>query len=404
MNNLFSKKIAFFYIRRTEIDNDKLLSTFIALTLLLTVVNITIKVTFPLSENMWRVISISFKGVLLLMFLRIIPVLFKRVFFFFLTWGIFFGALFLITYLRGTANQEVLTVFAAETILQSVTYMSCVYAIRDRRIFYNTMLKYSYYILAVSLVSLLSLGTSSSYQGSLTVYMAIAVLFQANELFKKKLFVNIFIMCFFSSIVLFYGSRRALFIIVFFIGVRLLKHIKISVTSFMKIVVLIVALTIMALNFDSIIHFISGEFDSSNKSSYIIRRLQSGGFFENSARHEIWNYYWGLIVEKPLLGWGMAGGIVSTGHHTHNAFLEFFLAFGIIGGGVLSVLLVISSIKTLLMKEKNGIDFELSLIYNAIIINSFFVSGKILQNYYAFIFLILCWTRSKVNVLTQKNI
>jgi hypothetical protein len=70
--------------------------------------------------------------------------------------------------------------------------------------------------------------------------------------------------------------------------------------------------------------------------------------------------------------------------------IEFFLAFGIIGGALISIYAIILVIRSFLFKE--GILGELLLIYAAINIVMFFVSGNFLEKPNLFILVALYYS------------
>lgn len=119
---------------------------------------------------------------------------------------------------------------------------------------------------------------------------------------------------------------------------------------------------------------------------YSLAKLLSGEMFRSDVRLQLYNYYFELILQKPVLGWGATGGWINAENYPHNIFLEIFLSFGVIPGAI--VLLVMIFGVGYILKSGEKSERTLFLIYfsNAF---SLMVSGTFLQNisFYFCIFL-----------------
>ena len=128
--------------------------------------------------------------------------------------------------------------------------------------------------------------------------------------------------------------------------------------------------------------------------------LINNRLLQSSGRDVLFNYYWELAMEKPLLGWGLVGGWIKEGSGPHNMLIEFFLAFGIVGGALISIVIIVIVARSLFMQR--GILGDLLLIYTAINIVMFFVSGDFLSKPNLFILVALYFSASK-GVLLNKT-
>jgi O-antigen ligase len=68
-----------------------------------------------------------------------------------------------------------------------------------------------------------------------------------------------------------------------------------------------------------------------------------------------------MIKEKPFVGWGVGGEASLLGTYPHNIFLELCLNFGLILGGVLCIILVVSILATFFASD--GVNKDIFLIY-----------------------------------------
>ncbi len=98
------------------------------------------------------------------------------------------------------------------------------------------------------------------------------------------------------------------------------------------------------------------------------------------------------IVEKPILGWGLCGSWENAGLYPHNIFLEIWLAFGVILGSLVIMLLAIYVMAALLHKKGNH--RSLIIIYLALV-SELLVSGSVWSNVSMWILIALCLSRKK---------
>ncbi len=139
---------------------------------------------------------------------------------------------------------------------------------------------------------------------------------------------------------------------------------------------------------------------SSGVGSELIRfrslsKLLSGELFRSDSRLKLYSYYAGMMLEKPFLGWGVTGGWLDSQNYPHNFVLELWMAFGIIPG--MLILLVLMFAICYILKDGCKQERTLFLIYfsNAF---SLIVSGTFLQNmsFFMCIYLGICCMRCKI--------
>lgn len=123
--------------------------------------------------------------------------------------------------------------------------------------------------------------------------------------------------------------------------------------------------------------------------SRTLYRLAYGGITNLTGRDELFNYYFELIQDKPIIGWGIAGGWIARGAGPHNAIIEIVLAFGVLLGGTLSILLVFSFIIPFINRRilNNDIYTAFAAVNVPLIVSSGDIWVK--YNFFIYIFVIL---------------
>lgn len=123
-------------------------------------------------------------------------------------------------------------------------------------------------------------------------------------------------------------------------------------------------------------------------------KILSGEMFRSDSRIELYSYYTGLMAERPVLGWGVTGNWIDSQNYPHNFFLEAMMAFGMIPGVLIFLLMLF--VLFYMLKRKQEPERTLFLIYfsNAF---SLLVSGTFLQSmpFYFCIFLGVCYMKKR---------
>lgn len=163
---------------------------------------------------------------------------------------------------------------------------------------------------------------------------------------KRKLLVAMGVIGTFMILML--GSRAAFFCVMGFITLYVflftLKNADNNKRS-----ILIFGIVVFAVLFfwfyKPILQVVADVFTSLGFPSRTIERLIEGSVTEDEARTRIFGQTIQLIKEKPLFGHGFLADRYYFGAYCHNLFLELFLQFGIIGGGILSVIFIFIVLK-----------------------------------------------------------
>ena len=379
---------------------DRNLSRFVCLYYFLGLINVALKTSFKLSDTSWNITSLLFTGMLSVLFLSCLNSMLQKKFTLFISIEIIMVIIYGMSFLQRNAANDMLFSSGVTSTMIAIPIGVAVVSVNDKRIIYSYLLKYSYIALLVSFVYLTtsSATSESSYSMSFATYILIFVIIQWNELLSRanRKMLTI-VSAIYGLIFLFlYGNRGALLSVIFFIALKMLKCNRGGKNRIYVLMIVIVG-TIISYNFEKIIFSISNVLDASGRSSYSVTRLIEGSFFESTSRRQLISYYWELIKEKPLSGWGVNGGIISEGLGPHNIVIEALLYFGFIIGGILVVFYIMSVLKVVFAKAKQGIEYDLLLIYTAAIIMKFISSGQFLTTPNLFVFIFLCWSRKSDN-------
>lgn len=372
---------------------DRALSRFVCLYYFFGLLNVALKTSFNLSDIYWNITSLLFEGILIVLLASCLNAMFQKNLNLFILIESIVIIIYIMSFLQGNATNDMLLSRGITSTMIAIPIGIAVVSVSDKKIIYSYLLKYSYIAMFISVIYLTtSVATSnSSYNMSFATYILIFVIIQWNELLSgnKRNPLTVVLAIYGLVFMLLYGNRGALISVVFFIVLKLCKCYNEKKYIYASIIVAIGF--IIAYNYERLISFIAQLLDENGRSSYSITRLVEGSFFESTAREQLISYYWELIKDKPLTGWGVYGGFIGEGLGPHNIVIELLLAFGIIIGGILAAFYIISFVKVVFTKSKQGTGYDLLLMYTAAIIMKFISSGQFLSTPNLFVFVFLCW-------------
>lgn len=260
----------------------------------------------------------------------------------------------------------------------SISIFLAIYLMEDKHIVYEKMRKYSYLISGMLIFSYILTKENTSYNMSLGYYLLPTSLMHINEWIEGKnrilnsLFciVEIYIICVF-------GSRGVMLCLLSYIGIRIFMKLKTVQAKIVFSSLTVILLGIVFLGFQML--------DTSNEivdNSYILSSLKNGTFFK-SARSTIYKDSLEMILEKPILGWGIAGEFFILGTYPHNLFLELMIDFGVLLGGTFSIYFIF---KIIMAFKANTNIKELLLIFLCAGFFPTMLSGSWLLDWKLFLF------------------
>lgn len=261
----------------------------------------------------------------------------KRILFIFSDISVCF--LMILTYFRYPSIGFNLFLSYGWVIISFIPLLFALQCITDKQIFYNH-LKWSSYIISICCTFIYffhirKLSTNLVFSYTLLFPYLLHIV----ELLYKKNYKIVFLFLIESYMLLTYGARGTLVCSVLFIIIIINK---IGIKNFKYIFTVCIALLILYE-----ILYISGFFTSlyehflaQGKYLRVLDLISKGNFFNNNGRFDIYNNYFTLILEKPLLGWGL-GADLFIGFFPHNIIIELFFNFGLIMGFVFIFLIFI---------------------------------------------------------------
>jgi O-antigen ligase len=378
---------------KTSAYYDKRISFFIVSYYIVEALNLSIKTIFPISDMMWQGMSRGFMLILIaIMIWTIRPVLQRSMVPFAVT-ELIFIILYCISFLLGNAEQKLLLSKAFDTLCICVPMAIYVYSISDKNTLYAFLLKGSYFLIPLlALVYFNHANQDAVYSMSVSYALALPTMVQINESIKRKKIYSILLACVGVVIVILYGARGPLLCLA---TMAIVKMWRCNTSPRKRITLILLALSassLFVLYYKEIIQSINAFLFQHGIYSRTLYLLINNRLLQSSGRDVLFDYYWDLVMEKPLLGWGLVGGWIKAGSGPHNMLIEFFLAFGIVGGALISIVIIVIVARSLFMKR--GILGDLLLIYAAINIVMFFVSGDFLSKPNLFILVALYFSVS----------
>lgn len=351
--------------------------------------NLFVKTVLPIPEIYYSKISIMFGIILIIFFAKSIWKVLRRSAIPFVVTETLFLGVFFISLLMGNAEKSLLINSLVWTLIICIPLGIYVYSIKNTKIFYDLFIKHSITMTIICLLMLFFSSKDSQYSISFSYALLVPSIFHLNEWFnyKRKMFLILFITEMVG--ILMYGSRGPLISIICFLLIRfIISEKNIIKKSFISLTAVI---TVMALyyNLEKIGLIILRFLEKKGYYSRTLIILFTNRITYDSGRFDLFNYYLKLVAEKPIVGWGVFGGWLNKSLGPHNIIIEIMLAFGVVIGGLIIILLLFSQLRVFYVNDKSTKD--LILIYMSICIVLYFISGNFLEkpDFFIFVGLIL---------------
>lgn len=209
---------------------------------------------------------------------------------------------------------------------------------------FNTVLeKISYTVIVVNTIKLLTGGYAISSFTNDVENMAFgfetiiywAILTQSS--FQKRTPFNVLISIFSGLLLVVYGNRGILLVIVITIFVYTLIYLNIKKKALIFSIITITGLFLIAF-YKNIMLFFYNIAISMGMNSRNIEMLLASNFFDSNGRSDIWASDIELIKNNPFFGSGIgADRVASDGIYSHNLFIELLVNYGVFGGTLISI-------------------------------------------------------------------
>lgn len=388
-------------IKNKSTEKDIKLSFYIALFFIISALNSTIKNIFPISNNIWKLISLSLGGVLFLYFISISRIILRRSSKTFFVSLILIFLIYLLSAVIFYTNLNLISNYLVWTLI-GFSLGICAYSINNYLILHNILIKYSWLITFIlSLIIFFpNKQINEEYNMFFSYAMGLPLLLHLNVFIDSKKNLYLFVAIYEFILILLFGSRGIILAIILFI---LFKFIEADLSPLKKILysfIGIVLLLAFSINFNKIGQGIISFLDSKGLYSRTLTLFfRDNNLLHLSDRDYIWKKCIELINEKPTLGWGVAGeveplerklGLIAVQTYPHNIALEMMLNFGVIIGIILFLLVLLSIIK--ILKDNNDQNHKnLMILFYCLGFVPLLMSGTYLKSpeFFILIFLLL---------------
>lgn len=239
----------------------------------------------------------------------------------------------------------------------------CACSVYDKRILYETGLKGSF-VISILMVILWFASGSGDYSMFLGFTLILPLLFHLNELFKTRKLFYLLLSLFELFMIVAFANRGVLLSVIVFLLFKIVFETK--SLSRKTIATIVVSLTGLVLTFfyEQIILFLIDAMASVGVVSRTLYMAMADNIADDSGRLGIWRICENMIYEKPLLGWGLGGEFyeiaqrmgafpeeIGQGYSPHNGLIQNFVNFGIIGGLIASMIVIIPVFSTKKVKD-----------------------------------------------------
>ncbi|MCR0384944.1 glycosyltransferase [[Clostridium] innocuum] len=341
-------------------DINSIIGLYISIILIIRAFNTTIKGAINLSPNIYLLLSL-----LLCMFLFMTSIFFisffdkknKKIFFTLMIVTFFIVILSGLRYPNYTIDiyEKTSWIFIAGIPL---FYFSS--KITDYKRVYHAILNN---ILLIDISCYITYFFHTSKLSSNMVFsytLILPLFFHLNELFDRKSKFHGIISLIDIVLLLLYGSRGCFLAITIYLIMYILVIKKYRPNKITIIVALIMCMLLIVFTVMNGFEFIFDLFLKNGKYVRNLDLLAHGTFFNNNGRFRIYSMFYNLIMQKPIIGWGIAADFV-VGEYQHNLILELYFEFGLILGTILIGVLVYSLLR--LFKTKNKLHLMLLVIF-----------------------------------------
>lgn len=337
---------------------DKKISTYVIFYFIASSCNMAIKNILPIPEALWGILSAMWGLAIFFFMFRAIKEVMRRNSNLLISSYAGFGAIYivsiLLTILRGEPIHTILrdSLFLNFAWWIPVGVFAC--SVYDKRVLIDTMFKGSFIISAVLLIYFylgrvsMSLEDANMYSMTFGFAFILPIILHLSRLFER---FNVWLLIFISVEVLtllIFANRGVVLSLAFYIAYKLILFSKKSIVSF--VIVFIVAIIGFFVASSNFLGSLNSILDANDMQSRTLSMLADDNLADDSGRSEIWAICYDMILDKPILGWGLGGEY----HHIarsmgsfspnasaftpHNGIIQAFVNFGVIGGFIVLIL------------------------------------------------------------------
>ena len=284
------------------------------------------------------------------------------------------------------------------TVLFCIPMFASAFEIENFDIFLDTMRIPSYIVALIGLILFFNLRAdgnilNDTYYMDFGYMLLFPLVYHICSLRKYK--INIIFVILEILLVTSLGSRGPLLCVTLYVFFTLFQSKdKKTVNWLISKIGVILLLLLILLFYNNILSIISSFLESFGIRSRTLILLQSGNILYDSGRGEIRKLVLSKIMEKPVLGWGIAGDLNFIDAYPHQIFLELMVHFGIIIGAAISVFIVYKIIRGLYTTRFSNI----LLMFLCVGIVPLFFSSTYLQYPLAWFAFAMCFNRNIIKI------
>lgn len=373
-------------------QEDIILSRFVAGYFLVSAINMSIKQLISFSPAISSLLSNIFMGLLFVFLLISIRHMLRRKGVQFVFTEALFLLLYLISFLMGNADSDHLIKTSFWTLGVCIPVAFYAYAINDKQVLLDVLHKAGYYQSVILCITLLSMNDRSEYSMSASYALVLPTLLFFYSFFSnhRRLDLLLGIIC--TVLILLFGARGPLLCIAFYILFKIIFDLQMSLKKFLLVFAGGGIISYIIIAWNSVAAWLITFIQATGIHSRTVYSILHGTITQTSGRDDLFLYYWNLIFEKPLTGWGLLGGWLGPGSGPHNMLLELLLAFGVILGGLLCIFAIYLLFRMFFVPH--GPLRELTLIFAACNFSKYLIAGFFLDSPIFFVFIILSLTKS----------
>lgn len=244
------------------------------------------------------------------------------------------------------------------------------------------------YSLIINIIGHSTTSDWSTYSMTMSNVVLLSVIWQLNKYFESKDVMALVASIIGTTIIFFYGSRNpflaiATFVIfsVFFRSNQARKQSQNFIKWFFLSLIFI-----FVLNFKEIILSIQDILDSLGYGSRMIYYLVNADTEDfSSGRLNIYNKLWNIVLDNPLIGFGVSGDEALINELAHNLYLSVFITYGMFIGVFIIFYILYLAIQG--FKKTIGFERNLIIMYACIVYPRSFTGGDIWINDYLWFFM-----------------
>lgn len=401
---------------KKEEKTDKRISWVLFYSFIANASNYTIKTTLPIAGSLRGTISVVIGASILFSYLLVIRHVFKRSQVTLFSSILFLGGLYLLSIILCDLRGEPLNLVfenARSTFLFFLPAGVFAVSVKDKRILYETMLKYTLIIDGLMTWVVLSnfLGFSPSgreqleYSMSLGYIIIVPTILHLNEFFRTKKWLYLVLAILEVLVIFLFASRGVLLSVFAFLLYSILIRPQNIGGKVFGVVVIIVAYIMFQIYGGRMLEGSIDILENHGISSRTLNMASSGNLDDDSGRLHLFRISIEMIKEKPILGWGIGGECyhiaqslghpeADVGHTSHNGVLQAMVQFGFLGGLLFTFLLIypIFCVKRLKNEYLKNI---IPVLFCAYIVPAVTISSGFFVHSYIAIYAYLFYLRNK---------